>query len=413
MTSEERVMAFDFFGRRGRNSIVTGTSAIRHHIAPPTDLETLEPRTLLAADLLVDALRLPDSVRGNIAEGHRVTVSVEVSNLGNSAAGLFEIDGRLSKDQVWGNADDVTIHTERTQSGVPAGAVRFAFLADVVVPELPRKGLHYIGIKIDSFDEIAESNEQNNVFWGKRLRVNKVRTAQIRGNNLPIPADDSSPRAEDRTYFGAVNVSNASVEHEFTLWNVGRGTLRPAAVSVSLEGPESADFVVTQQPLRSTLDWSGFASAFTTFRIAFDPTIAGTRSAQVVVRTDDPRRPEHRFTITGEGLLAASVRVGFADVSLPYPDGRPFEVHGSQTFLGIWNEGSAALEVGRIRLSDRFGGVLSIRGGRARTIEPGGFAQFFIVFSPTEPGVYDSVLSAPTNVVGAGTVLINIRAERF
>ena len=376
-------------------------------------LEPLESRMLLAADLAVSSLSTSGFLPDQIAEGHRGEVIVGVSNFG-SASGLFDFEGRLSRDMIWGNEDDVVILQTRAQAGVPGGVFNAPYAAFVRVPELPRRGWHYAAVRIDSSDEIAEPNEQNNIYWSGRYFVNKVRRAQVSAGFGPrpvIPKNDSAPRPEDGTDFGAINVANEFVDHRFTVTNTGRATLRLGAPGVTIQGPDASDFSVIEQPGRRRLHWNGVNTAAAGFIIRFDPAAAGTRTAEVVVHTDDPRTPDYRFTITGEGLVVPKIRLGTGAVSLPLPNGLRHTVFQGQNFVGIWNEGSAPLEIGRIRLSNRFGGVLRLQGGGARTLEPGGFSQFFIHFTPSEPGTYDSVLRIPTNIDGLEVIRVPIRAS--
>lgn len=375
-------------------------------------LEPLESRTLLAADLAISSLSTGAFLPDQIAEGHRGEVIVGVSNFGTTS-GLFNFEARLSRDMIWGNGDDVVIFQVRAQAGVPGGTFNAPYAAFLRVPALPARGLHYAGVRIDSSDEIAELNEQNNIFWAGRYFVNKARRTRLSSATAPflaIPKNDATPRPEDGTDFGAINVANEFTDQRFTVTNSGRATLRVGAPGVTIDGPDAADFVVTEQPIRRQLHWNGLNTKSTQFAVRFDPSSAGAKTAEVVVHTDDPRSPEYRFTITGDGILAPKIHLGTGVVYLPHPNGVPHTIFAGQNFVGIWNEGSAPLDVGPIRLTKKYDGVLRLQGRRILTLEPGEFAQFFIHFTPSEPGTYRSVLKVPTNIEGLDVIRVPLRA---
>jgi hypothetical protein len=126
-------------------------------------------------------------------------------------------------------------------------------------------------------------------------------TIAVRGNSRPILDGDESPRALDNTDFGMVNVEDRNRRKDFMLRNEGRGLMHlTTPLRVNLTGAHADDFQVIIRPAEfiASDGRSGFS-------IRFNPSDVGTRSAWVVIRTNDPLTPRFTFKLTGEGFEAA------------------------------------------------------------------------------------------------------------
>jgi hypothetical protein len=101
--------------------------------------------------------------------GDTVTVQGKVINNNNSAStGTFTQQFILSADTTWGNADDVVLGTYIHGSLGSYGQDASPFGASVTLPDLPPNASYtvtdtvYIGMKTDSTNAVAETNETNN-----------------------------------------------------------------------------------------------------------------------------------------------------------------------------------------------------------------------------------------------------------
>lgn len=122
------------------------------------------------------------------------------------------------------------------------------------------------------------------------------------GNLKEVISGDTTPSLTDHTDFGRVNPISGSVERTFTIKNmaIGGPALTLAGLtSVSLSGPDAADFAITHQPL-SPLAGKGSS----TFKVVFDPTTAGLKNATVTVQSNDTDESSYTFGISGFSGLA-------------------------------------------------------------------------------------------------------------
>ncbi len=100
----------------------------------------------------------------------------------------------------------------------------------------------------------------------------------VEGNGVAIADADESPSSFDHTDFGAVKLK-AAVEREFLVLNLGDAKLTLGKGSVTVTGPDAAEFTIAAQP-RDSLD----GTASSRFAIRFAPKAAGERKATVEVK---------------------------------------------------------------------------------------------------------------------------------
>ncbi|WMJ73937.1 glycosyl hydrolase family 8 [Cytophagaceae bacterium ABcell3] len=94
--------------------------------------------------------------------------------------------------------------------------------------------------------------------------------------------------------FGNVEVGTQSEPITFTVSNIGTAPLTISGVTIS--GAMSANFVVLTEPT-STISAGGSS----TFTVAFTPSAIGTRTATLVVASNDQERPSYSITLSGNG----------------------------------------------------------------------------------------------------------------
>jgi hypothetical protein len=108
----------------------------------------------------------------------------------------------------------------------------------------------------------------------------------------------TSPLNSNGTRFGQkVAAGNASVTRTFVISNIGAGSLAlHGSPLITISGPNAADFSLTLAPARTVAH-----GATTTFKIKFNPTDLGIRTATITILTNDPANPTFTFTIVGTG----------------------------------------------------------------------------------------------------------------
>lgn len=100
--------------------------------------------------------------------GQAFQVRGQVRNLGNLAATTpFYQDFFLSKNQVWGDSDDLLLGWHFHSASVPAFGLGPEFFITLNLPDAPPAGYQgsgavYVGMKSDALNAVIENNETNN-----------------------------------------------------------------------------------------------------------------------------------------------------------------------------------------------------------------------------------------------------------
>ncbi len=120
----------------------------------------------------------------------------------------------------------------------------------------------------------------------------------VKGNSTIIANGDNTPSLTDHTNFGNIEAALGTIVRTFTIDNIGTGALNLTGTSpyVSISGAHAGDFTVSQAPSTPIA-----ASSSTTFKITFDPSIVGVRTAVVSIANNDSNKNPYTFTIQGTG----------------------------------------------------------------------------------------------------------------
>ena len=117
-----------------------------------------------------------------------------------------------------------------------------------------------------------------------------------------VTRNETTPLAANGTAFGSVVVFQQDSE-TFTIVNQGAGPLQlSGTLPVTLGGPQSGNFQVTQQPAATVV-----AGGSTTFTVAFAPQASGTSSATVTIASNAANAPSFAFAINGTALAVPPV----------------------------------------------------------------------------------------------------------
>ncbi len=119
----------------------------------------------------------------------------------------------------------------------------------------------------------------------------------ISGNSIEITDGETIPSFADSTDFGIALVSTETITKTFTITNPGSGTLDlDGTPIVVIGGTHSSDFTVTVMPSTSLT-----AGATTTFKVQFDPSASGLRTANISIDNNDSDEDPYNFNIQGSG----------------------------------------------------------------------------------------------------------------
>jgi hypothetical protein len=119
---------------------------------------------------------------------------------------------------------------------------------------------------------------------------------RISSRAAAIAPGDTSPSPNDHTDFGRVLVSAGPVTRTFTISNNGTAPLTlTGSLLVAIAGPAAADFSLVVSPTTPLAPGQA-----TSFRVAFSPSLTGTRAATLTIANDSYHNP-YDFTIQGTG----------------------------------------------------------------------------------------------------------------
>ena len=229
----------------------------------------------------------------------------------------------------------------------------------------------------------------------------------IKGNNITIADNDITPATSDSTNFGSLLVGGTTRVVTYRIYNTGPATLNLTGSwpLVDISGPHAGDFSVYSAPASSIAPGGS-----TSFKIAFDPVTAGTRSATLTIANNDLSEDSYSFAIQGTGTYATAplseIDIQVSLVSIPNGTSAPsfgsVAVNGgsfSQTF-NIKNTGTEDLIVTAYPLASISGANASdfaITQQPSSPIAPGASSPFVIAFSPSAGGTRSAYVTIENN----------------
>ncbi len=117
----------------------------------------------------------------------------------------------------------------------------------------------------------------------------------VQGNGNDILNGDTTPETSDNTDAGSINVGSTKEMSFFVRNTDGSGALNIDGVILT---GDTADFTITQNPHNNPIAATESAS----LRIEFAPTSGGTKTATVIIDSDDCDEPSYSFTIQGTAI---------------------------------------------------------------------------------------------------------------
>ncbi|MFH2038856.1 MAG: choice-of-anchor D domain-containing protein [Chloroflexota bacterium] len=127
----------------------------------------------------------------------------------------------------------------------------------------------------------------------------------VSGNGIPIPDGDTTPSRLDNTDFGTLNLVGSSRIGIFLITNSGTGSLYLTDTPrVTIGGTNAADFTIIQDAGSKVV-----SGGTRTFRISFDPSASGLRTATISIANDDADENPYNFNIQGTGKVEAPTNV--------------------------------------------------------------------------------------------------------
>lgn len=361
----------------------------------PADLlSPLEPRTLLAANLFAFGdFTDPD---GFADPGAATQIAVNISNNGDAPARPAVLSARLSRDRIWGNADDRVIGIVINRTGLGVGLTAFR-AATITVPPGTPFGYYFLALRADAAGRVTESDEADNTAFsvGRLFVLGAPGRAVAIGNSRVIPDADRTPSTTDFTAFPNAQTFTPGVERSFRIRNDGAGPLvLPLNSGVTISGNGATQFAVSRQP--ATVIQPGRSALFT---IDFRPNLLGRHRATITFTTSDPANPVYFFTIAGTAVPAPIIEVRVGTETIPTQGSSrfigPAEIgEDIQTTFTVFNVGGSVLTFHPPTITGPGApAYVIIAQPTSLVLNPGQSASFTIQLLTTTPGNFNALLS--------------------
>jgi hypothetical protein len=357
-----------------------------------------------------------------------VTIAVAGDNQGVSNLKLWSSsDGTFnagSDTQLNSQPDGATVTFSGFSSSISTSGTYYFVTTDLATSAGGSFTLT-IGSKTDltiSGGAIA-SSFSNAALTSGEITIVPTTEINIKGNNVTIADGDATPATEDHTDFGSADIAAGSVEHTFTIENLGSGTLSLTGSSpyVVITG-DTGDFALTQTPSPSI---SGQGT--TTFNVTFNPTTTGTRSATVSIDNDDSDENPYNFSIRGTGTASPEMDVSGNAVSIS--DGSATPSPANDTDFGsvpvatgsvehtftITNSGSAALSLTDpspyVVITGATGDFTLTQTPSGSVAAGGGTTTFKVTFDPATTGARSAAISIANDDADENPYNFNIQGQ--
>ncbi len=241
-----------------------------------------------------------------------------------------------------------------------------------------------------------------------------VSNINIKGNDLTIDNGDTSPRTEDGTDFGNIDISlTEPVVRTFTIQNMGTADLIIPANGITKSG--AADFGIGNVSLPLTIEPGGSA----TFPVIIDASGNGFRTATISIQSNDSDKSPYTFNVQAIGV---SPEINVTGLGQNIADGDLTPSGVDDTDFGIIDVASGSVShtftiqnvtgaTGNLQLN---AGAISVTGTHASdftvsaitlpaTISAGQSTTFVVTFNPSAEGLRTATVRILNNDLGEGT----------
>ena len=225
------------------------------------------------------------------------------------------------------------------------------------------------------------------------------------------PGTDLTDGVSNRDFGSVVMGEEKAIT--FMIQNDGTGAL--GGIAVTLTGLHAADYQISETPSTTV----PFLNS-TMFQVTFTPTATGTRTAEILVASDDTDENPFNILISGIGT---AVPVPEIEVRQPADsklvDGTSKRSFGSAVAgkkgaaksFTIRNTGSASLTGISVKSSGKNSGDFLIETKPGKSLPPGGKTTFKVRFKPSAKGTRNSVVQIKSNDADENPFDIKVAGE--
>jgi PKD repeat protein len=198
--------------------------------------------------------------------------------------------------------------------------------------------------------------------------------------------------------FGSIVVGQSATSQTINIMNDGSANL--SVTGLSLTGPNSAEF-----GLGGPGSFVLTPGASQDVQVNFTPGSVGSKSASLLIASDDPDEPSVQVSLQGTGaLLEPDISVtptlhDFGSV--------PVTQSGSQSFV-VRNDGTSALNVTSTTLTGPDAADFGVSNGGAFNLTPGASRNVQVSFNPSSEGAKSAVLELASDDPDESLIVVNL-----
>jgi hypothetical protein len=216
--------------------------------------------------------------------------------------------------------------------------------------------------------------------------------------------------------FGSSDVSIATAATTFTIENSGTGTLTLSGTPrIAISGAQASDFSIDSTLLSAPIA----AGGTTTFKISFNPSAAGSRTAAITISNNDSDEGTYVINLLGMGTVPAVSEIDLKEGGSSIASGGTYDFgsqvsgsSGSPITFTIENLGTTALELsGAPRIAISGADALDFNIDSTSLSAPIGVSNstsFTIIFNPSAIGSRTAAISISNDDSDEGTYIINL-----
>jgi hypothetical protein len=267
-------------------------------------------------------------------------------------------------------------------------------------------------------NNVAAKNPYTFSIKGNGIGIEPVIGVMCKG--LTIGNGDVAPDSSHGTDFGGADTSTVTLTNTFTITNDGLALLTlTGGTPVTLTG-DTGDFTVDTSGMSSSVA----AGSSTSFKVVFDPAVAGTRTGIVHIASDDTDMNPFTFAVQGTGqkpvmaILGNGIQITSGDATPASTDGADF---GGAALVGITVTNTFTVNNTGTSVLRLTGGTpvtitghttdFSVFANPSTNIATGASTTFKIVFDPTVIGIRTGVVSIANNDDDRNPYVFSIRGN--
>ena len=195
--------------------------------------------------------------------------------------------------------------------------------------------------------------------------------------------------APDSVDFGDVVVNTTSNSEEIVVSNTGKGDLTIS--SVNLSGTNANQFsIISDSCSSATLNENGECYIY----VDFGPTSTGSKTAVLVVSSNDPTHPKLNISLSGKGVTPAQGAISLDKQSIDFGSVKINTESASQSVV-VKNVGSADLSVSSVYMDGNDSSEFDVKTDSCsnKTLAPSQTCNISVVFKPASVGSKQANLS--------------------